>query len=349
MAVGQGSIFAGLSYLAFGREKTYGTAVTATANLDFLSCSLKLKKELKTLEQIESSRTHAKAVSLSRTIEGDVEFYYSPVVDACNFILQNAMGGTVTSATASGDTVGASVISHVFDIGNMDQSYTSLCVNLRKGDSLSAKRFQYNGLRVDEIKFKAQIDDALMVTASLIGQDVTSTIADVSSFLTTTALNPLIFSAGRLSVETNFASLTASSYWHVSEVEFGWKNNLKADKDSRRIGSDVLGVLPPGMCDYTLKVKMRYDTSTAFDAMVAQTQFACQLEFLGDTYTGSKLRQRLTFDMPKVYIEDAGDPEISGPDNILTSDVVFRVLRDESSVTGYALKTTVLNTKANYA
>ena len=349
MAIGQGSLFAGLSYLGIGRETTLGTAVTASANLDFLSCSLKLKKELKTLEQIETSRVNAKAISLSRTVEGDIEFYYSPVVDSCNFILQNAMGGTITSATATGDTVGAAVIQHIFAIGNMDQSYTSLSINLRKGDSASAKRFGYNGARVDELKFKAEIDDALMVTASLVCLDATTSVTDVASLLTASALNPLIFSAGRLSVEGTFASLTSTSFWHVQSVEFGWKNNLKSGKESRRIGTDTLGILPAGMCEYNLKAKMRFDTTTAYDAMVAQTQYAAQLEFLGDTLTGSKLRQRLTFNMPKVYIEDAGDPEISGPDNILTSDVIFRVLRDDSSATGYAMVAQVVNLKANYS
>ena len=63
MAVGQGSVFSGQSYLGIGRETSYGTGVTCTAGIDFISASLKLVKENKILEQVETSRTHAKRIS----------------------------------------------------------------------------------------------------------------------------------------------------------------------------------------------------------------------------------------------------------------------------------------------
>lgn len=354
MPVGQGALIAGLSYLAVGRETTLGTYTTCTAGMDFLSCSLKTVKENKILEQVQRSRTYSSRISLSKVVEGEVEYYYQPRLDSSNFILQNFFGGTITSATATGETTGAganSAITHTFNIGNMDQSYPSLCLNVRKGDTSVGKVWQYNGTRVDELMFTAELNEPLICKTAFVCFDSTQVSNDVqttSTFLPTATV--LSFVDGRFSVETNFSSLTTSSIWHIQSAEWGWSNSLKKDDDSRRIGSDILTVLPAGMAQFSLNCKIRFDTTTAYDAMMNATQLSCQLEFLGATLPGgSAIRQGIRFNFPKVFISEAGDPEIGGPDEILTSEVTFHVLRDDSSSGGYAVQALVTNQKANYA
>ena len=349
MAVGQGALIGGDSYLAVGRETTYGTYNTATAALDFVSASLKLTKENKIIEQIERSRTFSKRISLSKQVEGEVEFYYAPRVDGCNFILQNAMGGTITSATATGETAGGGGFTHTFNIGSMDQSYPSLCINMRKGGATGGKVFEYSGLRVNELTFSAEIDDALLVNAALIGKDVTQTSNSVASALTVTSAPVLSFVEGRISIENSLTAMTTTSYWHVQSFEFGLGNNLNADSESRRIGTDTLDVLPPGMVEATLKCNMRFDTMTAWSAMVAGTQLAGQFEFLGPTMTGSVARQGIKFNFPRIYVHEAGEPEVSDASGVLTSEVTFHILRDDSSASGYAIQALVTNDKSSYA
>lgn len=352
MAVGQGALISGLSYLAFGRETAFGTYTTCTAGLNFISCSLKTMKENKILEQVERSRTYSKRISISKVVEGEVEFFYQPRLDSCNFILQNFFGGTITSATATGETAGAganSAITHTFNIGQMDQSYPSLCINLRKGPVTTGKIFQYSGVRVDELMFTAEIDEPLMCKTALVCQDSTLNSNDVEAASSIPTTSVLSFVDGRLSVETDFASLTSTSFWHIISCEFGWSNSLKKDADSRRIGSDTLVVLPPSMIEFSFTATIRYDTTTAFDAMMNATQLAAQLSFQGATLPGSVVRQGITFNMPKIFISDAGDPEVGGPSEILQSEVTFHVLRDDSSATGYAVQALVTNQRANYA
>jgi len=354
MSVGQGGLLSGLSYLSVGRETSLGTYTTCTAGMDFLSSSFTTVKENKILEQVQRSRTYSSRISLGKVVEGEVEFYYQPRLDSSNFILQNGFGGTVTSATATGETAGAganSAITHTFNIGNMDQSYPSLCFNARKGPSSTGRIFQYHGVRVDELMFTAELNEPLMCKASFVALDSTLTTNDVettSTFLPTASV--LSFVDGRLSVETNFSSLTSSSLWHIISAEWGWANSLKKDDDSRRIGSDILTVLPPGMAEFTLNCKVRFDTTTAFDAMINATQLSAQIEFLGPTLpAGSAIRQGVRFNFPKIFVSEAGDPEIGGPDALIMSDVVFHVLRDDSSSTGYAVQALITNQKANYA
>jgi len=343
--VGSGALVSTDSYLAVGRETALGTAVTTTANFCFLSNSFKTTKEGKILEEICRNRTYGNRISLGKVVEGEFEAYYYPTEDSLNYIIQNAFGGSVSSATV---TAGAAY-THTFPIGNIDaQTYKGLTFNARKGNSTSGKVYLYNGCRVGELSFAAELDDALKMNVSLVGLD--STVgADVSSVFTiTTQKAPLEFVSGRLSVEGTVGSLTSSSYWHVQNFNFKLANSLKSDNESRRIGSDILQVLPVGIATFELNATMRFDTLTAYDAMLAGTKLSAEFEFLGATLAGSATRQGIKIVFPKVYIKDAGDPEIGGPDEILVSEVSFDVLRDNSSIAGYAVQAMITNGTASY-
>lgn len=350
MAIGSNANILSDSYVSIGRETTLGTRVTATAGLDFLSMSLKTMQESKTLEQVERRRTMSKSIRLGKKIEGGLEFYFFPENTACGWLMQNAFGGTVTSATTTSqaaETTGGTGFDHVFEIGNMDQANKSLTVSTRVGPSATGKVFEYVGCRVNEFSISAELDDAVKVSTNLIGMDSSSGAADLESNLTITAIAPLSFENGRFSAETTFASLTSTSFWHVQAINFALNNNLKADNESRRIGSDILTNLPVGVANFTLSVTMRFDTTTAYDAMINDTSYACEFEFFGDTISGSVAREGLTMAFPKVKIVDAGVPEIGGPDGILTSEVTFQVLRDDSSATGYAVQATLTNNNSS--
>jgi hypothetical protein len=103
------------------------------------------------------------------------------------------------------------------------------------------------------------------------------------------------------------------------------------------------------MQTYELSLVMRYDTTSAFDSMIAASALSMEIECLGPTMASSVTRQGLLLELPKVYIMDAGDPEIGGPDEMLTSEVTLQVLRDDSSAGGYAFRATVTNATENYA
>lgn len=352
MPVGDTELLGGLSYVAIGRETALGTYSTATALLPCLSFGMVTTKDNKIVEQIERSRTYSQRTPQMKKIAGDANFYFQPQLDACGFILQNAMIGTVTSATATGETTGAgasSAMDHTFNVGDVYQSYTSLCLNSRKGAPTVGKVFQYHGVRVNELNFQAEINEALKCRANLIGLDSTLSANDVQTTTMQTTTSLLSFIDGRVSVENSFGSLTSTSFWHVQSAEWGWSNGLKSDNASGRIGSDILTVLPPGMCQPTLRMKMRFNTTTAFAAMIASTRLAVQLDFQGPTMTGSAIRQKLRFNFPYVLIHNAGDPSIGGPNEILSSDVEFHVLRQDDTTAGYAMQAILTNQKASFA
>lgn len=347
MAVGDSSLNPGESYLGFGRETTYGTYVTATAGIDFISHSIKTVKDATIIEQVERKRTMSKQISISKVVEGDLDLYVQTETTAMGFIFQNAFGGTVTSATATGETAGGTAFTHTFSEGSMDQTYKSLSVNTRKGPSTTGKVFRYNGGRVNSLALTADIDQPLMCSLNMIFKDSTTLSDDLEAFMTATAWEPLSFVNGRFSVESSFASLTSTSFWHVQNINFSMNNNLKSGSEARRIGSDVLAVLPVGVLSYELSCQIRFDTTTAFDAMINATKLAAEFEFQGTTLTTSSIKRGLKLQFQKIYVKDAGDPEISGPDGVLQSTVVFNVLRDESA-TGYAVRALLTNNVANY-
>ena len=105
------------------------------------------------------------------------------------------------------------------------------------------------------------------------------------------------------------------------------------------------------MANFELKCTIRFDTTTAFAAMTAGTRLAAEFEFLGDTMTTSVIREGLKITMPYILVSDAGDPEIGGPNEILSSEVTFSVLRDRDSTgtSGYAARAFVTNNTSSYA
>lgn len=344
MAIGQGAMVSYGSYLALARESTYGTYVTATSGLEYINCSLRTKKENKIIEEVSNYRVFSDTIALGKVVEGDVEFYYDPKSVAANLILQNALGGkAVTSATATGETAGGLAFTHTFTLGDFDTGTASLSANHRKGDSAGAKIFEFKGMRVNELAFQAALDEPLKIAANFIAQDSSLSTNDVASTIGVLNQVPLSFVNGRLSLETSFSSLTSTSFWHIQECELKIANNLKADSESRRIGSDLLSVLPPGMCQIELSFTLRFDTSTAYNAMLNATQYSAELEFLGDTLTGSAIRQGIKIQLPKLILSEAMDPEIGGPDEILKMECKAHVLRDTSSASGYAIRALVTN------
>lgn len=349
MADGQNANTGWSSYLAVGRESTFKTYSTCTAGIEFTSFGMKTLKDSKAIEAVRASRTLVDRIGLGKVIEGDMEWYVAADHDASQYILQNAFGGgVISSATATGDTTGSGVMDHTYSINGFDATYSSLCFNARKGDSTNGKIFEYSGVRVNELSLKAELDEALLASASLIACESSVTSNNVSSVMTNTGQSPLNFTGMRFSVESSFASLTSSSYWHVQSIEWKLANNLKADAESRRIGSDTLQVLPPGLALFELSVTMRFDTVTAYNAMLNETELAAQMYFEGNTLSGSSLKQFIRVDMPRVYIKDAGDPEIGGPDEILSAQVSFLVMQQETA-SGYACKMVVRNKTASYA
>lgn len=349
MAVGDGVTVGTLSYLAVGRELTYGSYNTATAGLNVLSASLKITKETKILEEIQTSRTNSNFIQLGRTLEGEIEAYFSPMNLACNYLLHNAFGGgAVVSATSTGDTAGSATFQHTVSINNFLTTYSSLCINHRKGDATTGKIFEYSGLRVDEFGLTGEIDEPLMMSVSLIGKDASITSNNVAASLDTSTQVPLSFVNGRFSVETATASLTTTSFWNVQSMSFKVKNNLNADTSSRRIGSDTLNVLPAGLAQFELTCTVRFDTTTAYDAMMAGTRLAAEFFFQGGTMSASTLRESIKLTMPYVIVADAGDPEVGGPNEALSSEITFAVLRDPTT-SGYAVQAVVLNKTSTYA
>jgi hypothetical protein len=76
--------------------------------------------------------------------------------------------------------------------------------------------------------------------------------------------------------------------------------------------------------------------------MMNATKLAGEFEFIGTTISGSSVTRGLLLEFQKLYVKDAGDPEVGSADEILTANVVFDVLRD-CSASGYACRATITN------
>jgi hypothetical protein len=347
MTIGENALFSGFSYFALGRETSLNAGGTATASLEPISNSFSITKENAVLERITRKRVYSKSIGLGKVIEASIENDLLPSETGSAWLIQNAMGGAITSATSTGETVGGLGFTHTIELGDMENSYTSLNANCRLGGS-TGKVFELSGLRVNELEITAELDAPLKMASTLMGVDATSTTNNIESALTSSCHDVLNFDNGRTSFELTYAALTTTSFWHVQNMSFTLGNSIKSDANSRRIGSDILSVMPVGIATMQLKVTMRYDTTTAYDAMIAGTNYSAEFDYTSNTMAGSVIEEGFKMDFPKLVIAEAPIPEIGGPDEILTNEVTFNVLQDCSSSGGYAVKAYLTNLVANY-
>ena len=124
-------------------------------------------------------------------------------------------------------------------------------------------------------------------------------------------------------------------------------NNLESGAPARELGSNVLTVLPAKRREIEFKITQRFDTSTTFDRFIQATQGAAELFFSGESITAEH-NHEMTIRMPKLF-NNTPEPELGGPDEILSSEITFDVLNnDPNTTTGRAIGLTVQNATISY-
>lgn len=331
MTVGLSGKSSNEGYLAIGRETTAASGVTCTASLEFYSGTMRTNIESMKLDTISRSRGYTKRVLTVGSVEGSFDYPFVPNDLGALYLLQNALGGTITTSTISA----ASSFSHVFDIGNWDGTYKSLSLNQRLDDA-AAHVFETYGTRTSEFKFSAEIGEVLKCSSSLVGKLQTNTTNSVADVITMSSQAPLVFHEG--------AFTFSNSSEIITKAELTINNNMISGNEMRQIGSKWLSdVTPAGKRDIMLSISMRFDTTTAYSRFINNEYGAVKLVFTGPTITGSATPYLLQIDLPKVYYKQAF-PEIGGPSEILSMDIECDCIVDNPNTsTGYDVKFTVQN------
>lgn len=324
------------SYLAIGREASFGTYQSTTASMsciEALSCSFKTDVTSLKIPSLSTNRGPHRRVMLDKSVAGSLEQYLHPQESV--LCMAAALGGGISTSAGSGSSY-----IHVMTAGNFDQSISSVCFNIKKAGS--GQTWRYLGGRVNSMKMTANVGEPVKMSYDFIFQDSTALSEDLSAQLTLTSILPLTYVHG--------AYTYSGGTQKIQGFELSINNNLKADKDARALGSNVLSILPPVNRSVEFKITQRIDTTTAFDTFLAATNAAAQLKFTSNQLLAASLSSGyyVQVDMPKIYYKSP-DAELKGPGDILSSEIPFDVVVDNPNTsTGYDVKITVKNNVATY-
>lgn len=339
MAVGDEAKAALHSYVALGKETTFGTYASATTAVEAISCGFTIQQDSKKIEAL-GRRGSGRRVMLDKKVAGTLETHLHP--EESVLLMAVALGGGIASAGTS-----TSGYTHSLTAGNFNTSPSSLSFNVRKGDTHT---FRYSGGRMNSLKISAQVGEPVKLSAEFIFKDATQTADDIQSILSLSSYSVFTYVHGTFrysNTEANAA--TSSSAEPIQGFELSIGNNLASDKEARQLGSNVLSVLPARRRDIEFKITQRFDTTTAMNRFLQGTAGAVDLFFRGESIGSTAAFNECTIRLPKVFYNSGADPEVKGAGDILSVEIPMDVLIDNvNTTTGKDIGVTFLNGIASF-
>lgn len=340
MTIGQNAELGVNSYVAFWKETTFGTfpatGATGASTMEPLTIGFKTEIVNQKLDAISRNRGFTKRVQLDKNVAGNVEQFLHP--EESILPLAVALGGGITSASVSG------AYSHSLTAGNFDTSPASISFQVRKG---ATHHWQYTGGRVNNCVITAAVGEPVRITYDFIFKDSTQTGSDISGDLSISSVLPFTYVQGSYRYAATEASMTSTAVEQITGFELSINNNLKSDASARALGSNVIQVLPPTRREIEFKITQRFDTLTAWNRFIDNTQGSIELFFEGQSVSASE-NYTCQIRLPKVNV-NTPDPEITGPNEILTPEITFDVLVDNAATsTGRDIGFTFINGTASY-
>jgi len=335
MAVGDGAQATIRSYIAFGKETTFGTYNSATTAVEAISCNFKVDRESMKLETLNKVRDFSKRVQLNQNVGGTLETYAHPIESV--LLLATALGGPVITSSASGIAI------HSISAGNFDTTtaINSLSFNVRKG---AVHTWRYLGGRVNVLTLSGEIGQPIKMSAEMVFRDATQLSDDISANLSVSSVSPFVYHQGQYIYDRTQGSLTTTMAEPIQAFELTINNNIVSDDAARQLGSNIPSVLPPTQRDIGLTITQRWDTTTNYTRFMEATQGAVRLQFSGAQITSTAAQTYMwQIDLPKVFM-NTPDPELGGAGDILQSEISFDVVTDNpNTTTGQAIAVTVYN------
>jgi hypothetical protein len=335
------------AYMGVAPETSYGTFQTSTVFCEFLSEGFKKEIKEKYLETINTTRNVRTRMQMEEEVSGSVEAPLNNASDAINWMIINAMGGTVGSAII-GATIGYTHTINEGDLTNNAASATAknlagLSFVVRKGADNGLK-WQYQGMKVNTLSIKGEIGSEVMMSAELIGK--TASICAAAYTVTTVSLPEIVpCNFTGITIQTGDTSTTLSTTSYTG-FEFTINNNLISDGNARVLGSRSLALCPAGMREVTLKLNNRFDTTSTFSLGDANAPkyFTINLDS-GQTIAAAATTYSMLITLPRCYYAP-NNPAVGGPD-IIMEEATLRAVMD--TTTSYAVQMKIFNATTSYA
>lgn len=255
------------SYIGIGEESTWGTSVARDKFFEYNSHGLAVEER-----KLISPSLFRVGIHKDRVVQGHVavggDINLNPQYGGGWLrLLKHGMGGLATIAVDP--TNAANVRQHTFTIA--DSLPTGLSVEVDEDTTA----FLLEGCKVSQLRFRIATESLLEVTASVIGQEVTTVTATSPTFAT----DPLIKDSDAV-LTWNAGSVC------VREAEVVLSNNLTADRrclNDRFVKEPVRGA----KLAVTGRFVAEFENTTLYTDFRNGTNRALRLRFTGSAAQGS--------------------------------------------------------------
>lgn len=288
--------------LQIGVESTYGTAVTTTQEIQFISESLRKNLNKKDEGVLTGGRAVSKVATLAKSTGGNLNFLARP--DDLGYILGCLLGVEATPTQISPSTT---AYKHTFTAISVDDStrLPSLTVKIDRINDI----FVYNGVKIDSVSFSAMPEDFLKIDVALFGMNEAGSGSLAS--LTPSTLKAFRFAWGSLTYNSGTIA-------DITSIKVNYNNNLV--KNIQTTGSGYNFYEPdPAARDIQVELEALYNTDVAdFETAYDDDSLAeLVLTFTSEEEADSvnNIPYKLMITLPNVQITDCV-ANISSPDAI---------------------------------
>lgn len=298
--------------LQIGLETTYGTEVTPSVQLEFLSESLHQVNTSVESEALVGAVTTPYFNVVGKKVEGDCSIEVHP--DKIGEILYAALG-----VEAEPTVVDTGVYSHAFTAVSGGTSLPSITAVVDK----KADVFTYTGLKVDSFSLETDPGSLLTSTVSFVGQKELLT-GEIQS-LSVSTINPWDFNHMKVYFGTA-GSVATTNIDEATSFSFNYSNNLENDLYVAD-GTQYMTEIDYQKRDITFDIETLYNTSTnAYRENNYKTgdKLSVRVEFTHDAEIVAGFPYKLTIDILNAVITEAPN-DISGPER-LRIPLSFRAL-----------------------
>lgn len=292
------------SKFEIGLETTWGTSVTPTLRVPFLSESLKQVNTTVESDALVGAVTTPYYKVVGKKVEGDMSMQMHP--DNIGELIYATLGVEGSPAEVEVDEV----YTHDFTPVSGGTSLPHLTAVVDK----KADEFTYTSLKVESMGLEVSPDSLLIANFSFIGQKEELTGATQS--LAVSTLAP--YSFNDMSIYFGTAGSTADTNIAIAtSMSFNYSNNLENDLFTAD-GTEFMQEIDYQKRDITMDIETLYDgTSNSYRENYFKTgdQMSVRIEFTHPTTIYGTDKYKMIIDVPYAVITEAPN-DIGGPDRL---------------------------------
>lgn len=269
------------SYMQFGRESVWGTAVAATKRLGILRHTIKSDMKQARDARLTGSRLPQDIYNVRERAVGQIELYmtYNDLL-----MLFDAVMGTATFGSNGGSTSGANPYTHTFTDGK--EFFNSFTIELIEGNIPSTKCQRVLGAKIMGITIRGEAADIVHVTLDVVGKQKQSNQTPTGAL---TANTQILVLTSHVNTPLD-GSGDAAADIVIKNFELTVRNGMIGEREicgTAYIGEPIGNETPVA----TMKFRKEFRTRTAFDNYIAATAMNPSLPFISGV-------SQFTFQMP---------------------------------------------------